>query len=819
MNNLPIDDILPSLLQTLDTVNSAVLVAPPGAGKTTRVPLALLNEGWLEGKKILMLEPRRLAARAAARYMAGLLSETVGNTIGYRVRKDTRVGAKTRVEVITEGVLTRMLQADPALEGIGALILDEFHERSIQADLGLALALQSQELLRPDLRIIVMSATLEAQPVAALLGGATILISEGRQFPIETYYLENQPQGRLETVVVSVIQRALTECNGDILVFLPGVKEIRRVTSGLQQISLDKNIIIAPLYGSLSYHDQDMAIMPGREGFRKIVLATSIAETSLTVEGVRVVIDSGLMRVPKFSPRTGMTRLETVPVSRPSADQRRGRAGRICPGICFRLWTQQEDSRLMPRNTPEILETDLTSLALELAVWGVAKPENLSWLDLPPQSAIQQARELLVNLGALTGSGEVTPHGQLMASTGIHPRLAHMILRAKGMELGGLACEVAAILGERDIISSSGQIYDADLRHRLEALSTESYRNVRREADYIKKEFNLEVQAATDVNSAGILLALAYPDRVAQRRGDGRYLMRNGRGALLSHEQLLSKELYIVAADLDDQGADSRIFLAAPLELSALRACFSDQIEIAQVVRWDREAQAVRARQQERLGSIIVKEGPLPSPKPEHVLAAMVHGIAEEGLGMLPWSRGATQLAQRIQFMRSIDEENWPDVSDAWLLNTVSEWLAPYLNGISSRAGLQQLNLVPILEATLTWQQRQRLEEAAPTHILVPSGQRVPIDYNCPDNPILSVRLQEMFGLADTPRIGGGRVPLTIQLLSPARRPVQVTKDLSSFWRSGYFEVRKDLLGRYPKHYWPDNPLTAIPTHRTKPKT
>lgn len=817
MSKLPIHDILSSLLRTLEAGNSAVLVAPPGAGKTTQVPLALLNAGWLEGKKVLMLEPRRLAARSAARYMAKLLNETVGKTIGYRVRKDTCAGPKTRIEVITEGVLTRMLQSDPALEGVGALILDEFHERSIQADLGLALALQSQELLRPDLRIIVMSATLEAEPVAALLRGAPILTSEGRQFPVETHYLGSQPQGRLESAVVNAILKALTVDDGDILVFLPGVKEIRKVMAGLQQSSLGSNIIVAPLYGSLTYQEQDAAIMPSREGFRKIVLATSIAETSLTVEGVRVVIDSGMMRVPKFSPRTGMTRLETVPVSRPSADQRRGRAGRLGPGSCFRLWTQQEDSRLVPRNTPEILEAELTSLALELAVWGVAKPETLSWLDVPPHSAIQQARELLVSLGALTVSGTVTPHGQLMASTGIHPRLAHMILRAKELDMGGLACEVAAILGERDASSASGKIFDADLRRRLEALTTDACRNVRREADHIKQEFSI-AQAGGDVNNTGILLAFAYPDRVAQRRGDGRYLMRNGRGAFLAHEQLLSKEPYIVAAELDDQGADSCIFLAAPIEFSALRAYFADQIETVQMVRWDREAQAVRARQQERLGSIVIKEGPLSNPKPEQVLAALVQGITEEGLEMLPWSRGAIQLVRRIQFMRSI-EANWPDLSDAWLLETLSEWLAPYLNGISSRAGLQQLNLISILEATLTWQQRQRLDEAAPTHIVAPSGQRVPIDYNCPDTPILSIRLQELFGLADTPRIGGGRVPLTIQLLSPARRPVQVTKDLASFWRSGYFEVRKDLLGRYPKHYWPDNPLTAIPTHRTKPKT
>lgn len=818
MSNLPIHDILPSLLRTLEAGNSAVLVAPPGAGKTTQVPLALLNASWLEGKKVLMLEPRRLAARSAARYMAGLLSETVGNTIGYRVRKDTCAGANTRVEVITEGVLTRMLQADPALEGVGAVILDEFHERSIQADLGLALVLQSQELLRPGLRIVVMSATLEAEPVAALLGGAPILMSEGRQFPIETYYLDSQPQGRLESAVINAILKALTVDDGDILVFLPGVKEIRRVTAGLQQISLGSNIIIAPLYGSLSYQAQDMAIMPSRDGFRKIVLATSIAETSLTVEGVCIVIDSGLMRVPRFSPRTGMMRLETVAVSRASAEQRRGRAGRLSPGICFRLWNRRDDDKLIASNTPEILETDLASLALELAVWGVRDPQELCWLDAPPYSSFQQARELLSQLGALTADGTVTAHGKQMAQAGIHPRLAHMIIKANDLGAGELACELAAILSERDMLSGSGGLADADLRHRLAAISSEAYRSVRREADYLKQEFGATKQAATDTDSnTGILLAFAYPDRIAQRRGDGRYLLRNGRGAQLAGEQSLAKEPYLVAAELADQGADSRIFLAAPLDLNALKKFLGEQIDTIASVRWERDVQAVRARQQERLGSIVIRESVLQSPDPAQVLAAVLQGIAEEGLDILPWTRAATQLVQRIRFMRSIQEE-WPDVSEENLRETVAEWLAPYLTSISSRSGLQQLNLVHILEAMLTWQQRRELEEGAPTHILVPSGQRIPVDYSCPDAPILAVRLQEMFGLADTPRIAGGRVPLVLHLLSPARRPVQVTKDLASFWRNGYFEVRKDLLGRYPKHYWPDDPLAAIPTHRTKPR-
>lgn len=820
MINLPIDTILPSLRETLAVTNSAVLIASPGAGKTTRVPLALINEPWLAGKKVLMLEPRRLAARAAARYMAGLLNEAVGNTIGYRVRKDTRVGSTTRVEVITEGVLTRMLQSDPALEGVGVLILDEFHERSIQADLGLALALQSQSLLRPELRILIMSATLEAEPVASLLGGAPVLISEGRQFPVETHYLESQPKERLEAIVIRAIQKALSIGEDDILVFLPGVGEIRRVMNGLQQTPMGGNILIAPLYGSLSYEEQDRAIAPSPEGYRKIVLATSIAETSLTVEGVRIVIDSGLMRVPKFSPRTGMTRLTTVAVSRSSAEQRRGRAGRLGRGVCFRLWTQQEDAKLVPRGTPEILETDLTSLALELAVWGVHNPEELCWVDIPPCSAVQQARELLIQLGALAADGTVTAHGRQMAQAAIHPRLAHMIIKAKAMGLGGLACELAAILNERDILSASGRMSDADLRHRLQAISSETYRNVRHEADFLKKEFNIQVKVTTDedMNNTGILLAFAYPDRIAQRREDGRYLMRNGRGALLSEGQLLSHEPYLVAAELDDRGTDSRIFLAAPFDLTALKEHFSEQIETITLVRWERDAQAVRAKQQERLGSIVIRESVIQNPRPDQVLSSLLQGIREEGLGILPWTRAATQLVQRIRFMRSIDEE-WPDVSEDKMRETVDDWLAPYLQSITGRSGLQQINLVHILEAMLTWKQRQKLEADAPTHILVPSGQRIPIDYSCPDDPILAVRLQEMFGLEDTPRIGGGRIPLILHLLSPARRPVQVTKDLASFWRNGYFEVRKDLLGRYPKHYWPDNPLTAIPTHRTKPRT
>ena len=814
---LPIDRVLLSLKEKLRTNNNAVLIAPPGAGKTTRVPLALLNEPWLHSMKIVMLEPRRLAARAAAGYMAHLLGERLGETVGYRVRKDTRIGPNTRIEVITEGILTRMLQADPALEGVGAIILDEFHERSIQADLGLALALQAQSVLRPDFRILVMSATLEAEPVSVLLGDAPVIASEGRQYPVTTHYFPGLKSDRLEKRVSDAIVEALMRYTADILVFLPGAAEIRRTAEQLQKLDLGERVVITPLHGSMRQQEQDRALVPSPEGYRKVVLSTPIAETSLTVEGVGVVIDSGLMRVPKFSPRTGMMRLETVPVTQPASEQRRGRAGRMEPGACYRLWSEQEEQRLAPRNTPEILEADMTALALELAVWGVKDAAELKWLDVPPAAALQQARGLLMQLGALAGDGTATPHGRDMAKVGLHPRLAHMILKAKEIGLGCLGCELAAVLNERDIFSTSGNLSRTDVRSRLEILDTTDYRNVLREADFLKQEFRVETGSLNDIDQAGLLLAFAYPDRIAQRREDGRYLLRNGRGAILVRDQLLSRETYLVAADIDDIGSDGRILLAAPIELPMLREYFKDQIETEAVVFWDDAAQAVKGRQREKLGSIIVKETHLANPGREEVLSALLQGIRREGLNILPWNRVALQLLNRIRFMQQI-ENGWPDVSDAALLSELEDWLAPYLGGVNSRSDMQRLNLATIIEARLTWEQRQRLNEGAPSHIMVPSGQRIPLDYTDAHAPVLAVRLQEMFGLEDTPRIGFGRVPLTLHLLSPAHRPVQITKDLVSFWQNGYFEVRRDLLGRYPKHYWPGNPLEAEPTHRAKPK-
>ncbi|HYF94835.1 MAG TPA: ATP-dependent helicase HrpB [Symbiobacteriaceae bacterium] len=806
---LPIEPALPTLKAALAERTAAVLVAPPGAGKTTRVPLALLDEPWLAGRHILMLEPRRLAARTAARYMAASLGEQVGETVGYRVRLETRVGARTRVEVITEGVLTRLLQADPALEHAGLVILDEFHERSLHADLGLALCLQSQSLLRGDLRILAMSATLDAQPVASLLGGAPIIVSEGRSFPVQTRYAPRRPEGRIEQAVARTALEALASHEGDILAFLPGAAEIRRV----QELMADPRVV--PLYGNLPQAEQDRAILPSPPGRRKVVLATSIAETSLTVEGVRVVIDSGLSRVPRFSPRTGMTRLETVPVSQASADQRRGRAGRLAPGVCYRLWAEQE--QLVARGTPEILEADLAPLALELAAWGVTDAAELCWLDPPPAAALAQARELLRQLGAMRSDFSMTPHGRRMAEVGLHPRLSHMILRAIAAGAGGSACELAALLSERDLLRGAGADADIGLRIDLVRRGAPEARQIVTQARQLKAGF--DIRHDEPAGAPGPLLALAYPDRIAARRGNGRFLLRNGRGAAFAQpHQPLAEAPFLVAVDLDDQGAESRIFLAAPLELTDIERHFGDQIEDEELIVWDRPAQAVRARRRRRLGAIILQEAPLPDPDPGAVAQALTEAVRQEGLDMLPWTRNARQFQQRVIFMHRRDP-SWPDASDEALLANAAEWLTPHLYGLRSRSDLQQLQMASALEGLLSPDRRRRLDELAPTHITVPSGSRIPVDYSNPDAPVLAVRLQEMFGLADTPRIVGGAAPLILHLLSPAHRPVQVTQDLASFWRSAYFEVRKDLRGRYPKHYWPDDPWNATPTHRTRPRS
>ncbi|CAN5870294.1 ATP-dependent helicase HrpB [soil metagenome] len=851
---MPIQEILPALLAVLRESQAAVLEAPPGAGKTTRVPLALLGEDWVGDGRIVMLEPRRLAARAAAAYMARLLGEQVGETVGYRVRLDTRVGPKTRVEVVTEGVLTRMLQHDPSLDGTAVVIFDEFHERSLHADLGLALTLQSQGVLRPDLRILVMSATIEGDAVAALLDDASVIRSDGRVYPVETHYRAARVDGFIEPAVTATVLRALESHDGDVLVFLPGASEIRRTAERLAAAPLPQRTAVMPLYGDLPQDAQDRAIAPSAPGDRKIVLATAIAETSLTIEGVRVVVDSGLMRVPRFSPRTGMTRLVTVPVSRAAADQRRGRAGRLGPGTCYRLWTEADHAGLLGHRPPEILDADLAPLALELAAWGVSDPAELRWLDAPSPAAFAQARELLRELDAVDDSGRITAHGRTMAALALHPRLAHMLLRAASLGHAGTAADIAALLSERDILRARDGTADPDLRVRLPLLKGRgtvppghtldggALHRARTEARHWRDRLRRLHATATDAppernsvtrhtstagddgvvtddDAVGLLLAFAYPDRIGQQRGArGRFLLRNGRGASIDAQHNLAGDEFIVAAEVGGHGRDSRIFLAAPIARSDIEHHFDDRIVAVEDVAWDPDTRSVRARRIRRIGAIVLGESGMTDVSPARIARALLDAVLTEGLSLLDWSSDAQRLRQRLAFLHALEPDDWPDVSDAALVGSAGEWLLPRLHGVRSAEALRRVDLHEALLAHAGWERRARLDTLAPTHAVVPSGSRIAIDYADPHAPVLAVRLQEMFGLADTPRVAGGRVPLTLHLLSPARRPVQVTRDLASFWQNAYFEVRKDLRGRYPKHYWPENPLDAEATRRARPR-
>ena len=804
--------------------------APPGAGKTTRVPLVLLDEPWLGSGRIVMLEPRRLAARAAARRLASSLGEVVGATVGYRMRLDTRIGPTTRIEVVTEGVLTRMLQHDPTLEGINLLIFDEFHERSVHADLGLALARHAQRLVRPELRILVMSATLDVAPVARLLDDAPVIVSQGREFPISTFYA-SEPLGRpvdprrIEARLVATIQRAVREHDGDILVFLPGAAEIRRIESRLAETADTRNILVAPLHGNLSGDAQDRAIAASPPGHRKIVLATSIAETSLTIEGVRIVVDGGLSRVPRFSPRTGLTRLETVRVNRASAEQRRGRAGRLAPGVCYRLWTEIEQAQLLPRGTPEILEADLAPLALELAMAGIADPLELSWLDPPPSASLAHAYELLRELEAVGGDNHITEHGKLVAGIPVHPRLAHMILRAIPLGAGLTACRIAALLGERDLLRGDSARPEADLRIRLDLFTRAGHdarvdqgtlRRARDEADRLAQL--TRVPRADRADDAGLLIALAYPDRIAQRRRGGvrgRYLLRNGRGAALERDDPLGDEEYLAIAAVDDRDDEGRVFLATPLSRADIETHFAAQIVGERLVRWDATAESVLARRRSRLGAIVLADEPLLDVEPNDVARALADALARAGVDALPWAESARRLRERLAFLHTVDQA-WPDVSNAALAESIHDWLAPRIVGMRRLRDVAQLDLGQALLDRLSWSQRASLEELAPTHFVAPSGSRLPIDYSDASAPVLAVRLQEMFGLAETPRIAAGRVPLTLHLLSPAHRPLQVTRDLAGFWRTSYFDVRREMRGRYPKHEWPEEPMKATATARAK---
>jgi ATP-dependent helicase HrpB len=833
-----VEEALPELRRALATGSSAVLVAPPGAGKTTLVPLALLDEPWLGGRKIVLLEPRRLAARAAALRMAELLGEPdAGGTVGYRMRLETRVGRGTRIEVVTEGILTRMLQSDPALDGVGLVVFDEFHERSLQADAGLALTLHARRLLRPDLRVLVMSATLDAEPVARLLGGAAVVRAEGRIHPVETRWRDHPVNGWIEPVVADTVRAALREQEGDVLAFLPGAAEIRRTGEALEG-TLPADTAVYELFGLLPREIQDQALRASPTGRRRVVLSSAIAESSVTIEGVRVVVDAGLMRVARFDPGTGMTRLETLRVTRDAADQRRGRAGRTAPGVCYRLWTRQEERGMVPARTPEIREADLAPLVLDLAAFG-ADPGELAWLDPPGAAPLAQAGELLRELEALGADGSLTAHGRHVAELGVHPRLGHMVLRAAERGWGYVACDLAALLEERDILRGSGGPPEVDVRLRLEALREgarglprglgvdgAAVSRVRQQAEALRRRAAIRQPrrkagggGAGDA-PVGLLAALAYPDRVGQLRAGsrGRYVLRNGRGVTVDASDPLAGEGWLVVLDLDARGREGRVFQAAPLALADLEEALGGQAESAEEVAWDDAAGRVQARRVRRLGALVLGEGALREPDPGAVARALCEGVRARGLHVLPWSREATQLRERLAFLRALEGDPWPDTSAEGLTESLDAWLAPCLVGMRSLGDLGRVEMVEALLARLPWNRRAELDRLAPTHLEVPSGSRIMLDYGDPSAPVLAVRLQEVFGLQETPTVGGGRVPLTVHLLSPARRPVQVTRDLASFWRGAYFEVRKDLRSRYPRHAWPEDPLAAEPTRRTKPR-
>jgi ATP-dependent helicase HrpB len=836
MNRLPIEGVVDDLKEALKASPRVVLQAPPGAGKTTVLPLRLLDEAWLAGRKILLLEPRRLAARAAAHRLAATLKETVGRTVGYRVRMDRRIGPQTRIEVITEGILTRRLQSDPSLCDVGLVIFDEFHERSLDADLGLALCLDLAGVLNADLRLLVMSATLNTARLAALLGNAPVIACQGRSFPVQTEYLGRRAQVPLEAAMVDAILSAVRAEHGSILAFLPGAPEIRRVRRRLGKAGLGAQWVVVPLYGDLSGQQQDLAIAPPPEGKLKIVLASAIAETSLTIEGVGIVVDSGLQRIPRFDVASGMTRLATVPVSRASADQRQGRAGRTGPGLCLRLWSPDIHAGLVADNRPEILDNDLAQLALELALWGVQDPGRLAWLDPPPEAAFSRARELLSQLGALDPHGRVTEHGRRMAELPLHPRLAHMLLASQEIDQAAAACKLAALLSERDVIRFSEGRRDVDLGLRMDALREiglgKGRQNLPHEVDQAAGRRILQVAAELKRHlrisspqqtppALGRLLAWAYPDRIAQRRPGppGRYLLTGGRGAFLEATETLAGQPYLVAADLDGDPREARIHLAAAYDEATLLHQFAGQITSIEQIEWDKDRQAVRALQILKLGALSLRSEPVPHPDASRILKVLIQGIRQEGIDCLPWTRALRTWQARVEFIRRISNNDplWPDVSDEGLCRRLEQWLSPCLYGISRLRDLASGELGRALFGQLTATQCKRLDELAPTHIVVPSGSRIAIDYS-PPQPVLAVRLQEMFGATQGPAVAAGRHPLLLHLLSPAGRPLQVTRDLAGFWHNGYPGVKKELKGRYPKHFWPDDPLRAPPTARAKPK-
>ncbi len=810
---LPVHDILPQLRAALTGATAAVLVAPPGAGKTTVVPLELLAEPWIGGGKIIVLEPRRLAARAAAERMATSLGEQVGQTVGFRVRMQARVSAATRIEVVTEGVFTRLILGDPGLAGVACVIFDEYHERSLDADLGLALARDAQAVLRDDLRLLVMSATLDGAAVSRLLADAPVIESQGRAFPVDTRYLGRDERLRLEDRVVRAVERALAEETGGILVFLPGQGEILRTAERLNERLRRADIDVEPLYGALDPARQDRAISPPAAGRRKVVLATSIAETSLTIEGVRVVIDAGQARVPRFDPSSGLTRLATVRVSRAAADQRRGRAGRTEPGVCYRLWDEAETRALPAFADPEILDADLSGLALDLARWGAPDATGLSFLDAPPAAAFAEARSLLRRLEAVTDTGVLTPHGEALAEMPLPPRLAHMVLKAGEAGQAARAARIGALITERGL---GGR--DVDLRHRLEGFARDGSpraRDARALADRWTRLAGKPGQG--EALSDGLLLAFAYPERVAKARGgQGEFLLVSGRGAYLEPTDALAREPWLAVAELGGGDRRDRITLAAPLDEAELVAAFKDQLETDDRLE-ESPGGRLRAKRLTRLGRLTIREIVDENPDPKLIAAALADRVRREGVASLPWSPSATALRERIAFLRAHDE-GWPDLSDAALADTLDDWLVPLLPGLRALSGLKPDALDGALRALIPWELQRRLDLEAPARWTAPTGNSFAIDYAADAGPRVDVRVQETFGLAEHPAIARGRVPLTLSLLSPGHKPLQITRDLPGFWKGSWKDVRSDMRGRYPKHVWPDDPSTAAPTARAKPR-
>ncbi|MCP3951426.1 MAG: ATP-dependent helicase HrpB [Desulfobacterales bacterium] len=836
---LPVQAILPALKNALQDGQNVVLQAPPGAGKTTLVPLELLEEAWLEKRKIILLQPRRLATRAAARRMAGQLHEAVGKRVGYRIRFENRVGPDTRIEVVTEAVLTRKLQKDPEIADTGLVIFDEFHERSIHSDLGLALCREVQAELRADLRILVMSATLAGDSVAQILGNAGVIACEGRQYPVETFYQEKPVLKITAALVVTEIERILDSRAGSLLVFLPGAGEIRRVTALLHKKRPQGDLIIAPLFGDLPGKKQDLAIKPCPTGKRKVVLSTSIAETSLTIDGINIVVDAGQMRIPRFQPGSLMTALETVRVSKASADQRRGRAGRTGPGACFRLWTEHDQLSLIPYTKPEILNTDLCPLALELACWGNPETTELVWLDPPPEAALARAWEYLHAIAAVDNRRRVTRHGRRINELGVHPRLGHMILKGVGLGCGRIASEMAALISRRDILSRTFLAREADIRVRLDLLHpTTDRRDSTGQKPLIdrhtlnrtlqlserwQKIAGHEGSASGQLDDAGKIMALAYPDRVGKLRNSNRnrYLLSGGRGAVLPDHDPLCGTPFIVVARTDGQPDDARIFLAAPVAVAELEEVLDDRIFVREKIAWDGRKKAVTCRKQHMLGNVVLREINIKNPDNLEICKCLIKGIHEAGLDCLPFTREDRNWMARVQFVGAHSKETgqWPDLSPAALLKDLGAWLQPYITGLRSLASLKKLNMKKILGSMLNWEQRRALDRLAPPVLNVPSSSRIRLDYTAGEIPALAVRLQEVFGLDETPTIMDGQCKVTVHLLSPAGRPVQITRDLAGFWNGAYTEVKKEMKGRYPKHYWPDNPLDAVATRRVKPKT